>query len=314
MHYDTIIVGGGPAGLSAALVLGRCRRSVLVVDAGKPRNYAAHHLHNYLSRDGINPRELLEHGRRELAGYGVQFRSGTVTSATCRKNGFAVEIDGKRGDSARTLLLATGVVDELPNLPNLRELYGRGVHHCPYCDGWEYRDRPVAAYGLGRPGLGLALSLLTWTSNVTVTTDGKKLSKGDRAKAKLFNIRVREETIDRLEPSPEQASGEGVLERIVFQSGPPLPIAALFFNTDQMQRSGLPSRLGCALNPDGGVVRDKRQRTGVDGLYLAGDASCDVQFVIVAAAEGAKAGVAINSDLQERDRNKIAGPKGDRRK
>ncbi|MBC7836054.1 MAG: NAD(P)/FAD-dependent oxidoreductase [Phycisphaerales bacterium] len=306
MRYDTIIVGGGPAGLSAALVLGRCRRSVLVIDAGRPRNYAARNMHNYLSRDGINPRELLALGHKELEYYGVHIRRGTVTSATCEgpAQGFSVEVDGECCARSRTLLLATGVVDDLPNIPGLRDFYGLGVHHCPYCDGWEYRDQPIAAYGRGKPGLGLALSLLTWSPHITIVTDGHPLTKRELAQAFKLNLSVRPEKIRKLQsvvgdPRPDE---EDHVDKVEFESGPPLHVRALFFNTDQAQRSKLPETLGCKVNEQGGVIRDKRQRTGVKGLYLAGDASRDVQFVIVAAAEGAKAGMAINSDLQIEDR------------
>lgn len=303
MHFDTIIVGGGPAGLTAAQVLGRCRRSVLVVDAGHPRNYAARHLHNFLSRDGVEPAELLEIGRRELELYGVAFRKGSATNVVCEDDSFSVEVDGEPCASSRTLLLATGVTDELPAITNFRELYGRGVHHCPYCDGWEYRDQPLAAYGDGSAGVGLALNLLTWSRDVTVVTNGSDVEKKDAEKAARFGIRIRMEKIVRLEMKPGDVDDdEPALESVVFESGEPLRVAALFFNTDQFQRSQFPARLGCSIDKDGSVLHDDRQRTGVDGLYLAGDASHDVQFVIVAAAEGAKAGVAINADLQERDR------------
>jgi thioredoxin reductase len=301
--YDTIIIGGGPAGLSAALVLGRSRRSVLVIDAGRPRNYASHAMHNFPTRDGIHPQRWLDLARRDLSRYAVEFRSGVVTAANCRPGGFDVRM-GRTLLRSRTLLLATGVIDELPDIPGLTNFYGVGVHHCPYCDGWEYSDQPIAAFGHERKGLGLALNLQTWSKNLTIITNGERLPPSARRDAERFNIRIRTEKIAALYSRRNQSCGalKDPLARIAFESGDDLPVRAIFFNTEKYQRSSLPSGLGCQINDVGGVIHDKRQRTGVSGLYLAGDASFDVQFVIVAAAEGAKAGVAINSDLQILDR------------
>src|SRR5687768_7612451 len=146
--YDVLIVGGGPAGLSAALVLGRCRRRVLVCDAGRPRNAASHGLHGFLTRDGIKPSEFLEIARQQLRPYDtVELKQTEVTSARRLANGFELTLANGESVSARKLLLATGVVDELPALDGLPDFYGRSVFHCPYCDGWEVRDQPLAIYG-----------------------------------------------------------------------------------------------------------------------------------------------------------------------
>lgn len=307
--YDAIIVGGGAAGMSAGLVLARCRRSVLVVDAGRPRNHAARRLHNYLTRDGVTPHRFTQLARREFARYGGEFRRGRVVDVASVQGGFRVSIEGGNPRKSRLLLLATGVVDELPPIRNARAFYGHGVHHCPYCDAWAYRDKQIAAYGLGRAGLGLACSLVTWSADVTVITDGVAMDGATRRKSARLGIAVREEKIVRLvsRRGRSRPSSRDPLGRIEFTKGPDLPVAALFFNTGQTQRSSLPKLLGCRMDAEGGVIHDKRQRTGVEGLYLAGDASKDVQFVVVAAAEGAKAGVAMNSDLQARDRGQVRG-------
>ncbi|MDX2114304.1 MAG: NAD(P)/FAD-dependent oxidoreductase [Planctomycetota bacterium] len=305
---DAIIIGGGPAGLSAALVLGRCRRRVLLIDAGRPRNYAARRFHNFLSRDGEDPAQLLRLGRAEIARYGVELRPDTVTRASCTRGGFEITTAAGHRASCRTLLLATGVVDELPAIDGAARFYGSGLHHCPYCDAWEYSGRSIAAYGRMHKGIGLGMSLLTWSPNVTVLTDGQKLRAQSRRDARELGLTLREEKIARLEPRLPAGPGAtdappaDILGAVVFQTGERLEIDALFFNTGQYQRSALASTLGCSLTKDGGIARDKRQRTGVPGLYLAGDASHDVQLVIVAAAEGAKAGMAMNGELQRRDR------------
>ncbi len=294
MLWDTIIVGGGPAGLSAALVLGRCRRKVVVIDAGRPRNAAAKAVHGYLTRDGAAPGELLRLGREELRSYGVEFcRDEAVDAGCCEDGSFRVVLRGGAELHARRLLIATGVVDALPDIEGLRDFYGASVHHCPYCDGWEARDLPVAVYGRGRSGAGLSLSMKTWSADVVLCTDGPSyLREDDVAGLSRAGIPVRTERIARLEGAGDQ------LERIVFRSGGALARRRLFFSTGQRQRSPLAARLGCHFNEKGTVATNIREATNIPGLYVAGDASRDVQFVIVAAAEGAKAAVAINKSLQ----------------
>ncbi len=294
--YDAVIVGGGPAGLSAALILGRCRRRVLVCDVGKPRNFASHGLHGFLSRDGIEPAELLRVGREQLEPYGVEMILREVTDAAMAPDGFRVTLGDGRVLSARKLLLASGVVDRLPEFEGAAEMYGRSLFHCPYCDGWESRDMPLAAYGPGREAYGLALALKTWSPDVVLCTGGEsRLVARDRARLRRHGIPVREEAILRLE------GDEGRLRRVVFAAGEPLDRGAMFFKTGQHQRSPLAQRLGCDFNSRGTVRTNRFEGTGVPGLYVAGDASEDVQLVIVAAAEGAKAGFAMNKSLQKED-------------
>lgn len=294
--HDVIVIGGGPAGLSAALMLGRCRRSVLVIDAGQPRNRWSREIHGFLTRDGVAPLELLRLGREELVRYGVEFHAGIATDARCLPaGGFRVRLQNGAWHRSRKLVLATGVCDRLPPIPNFERFYGVSVHHCPYCDGWEWRDAPLAAYGRGRKGVALALSLRTWARDVAVCTDGPaRLGAEERAKLTRFGIPLHERRISSLE-----GSKDGRLERVVFDDGTVLSRRALFFNTGQSQSCDLAVRLGCRLDPKGEILTDRRERTGVPGLFLVGDASKDVQFAIVAAAEGATAAVAINTELQD---------------
>ncbi|MEX2219845.1 MAG: NAD(P)/FAD-dependent oxidoreductase [Phycisphaerales bacterium] len=303
--YDVIIVGGGPAGLSAALVLGRCRRRVLVIEAGRPRNACAEHMHGYLTRDGTEPVEMQRLGRQEVLRYGVEIREAEAVGGSCGggggagggggSGGFEIECDDGSRARSRKLLLATGVADVLPQIEGLKELYGRSVHHCPYCDGWEHKDQPLAAYGRGEQGAGLALALRTWTGRVTACTDGEPLDREWLEKLAARGVALRDEKVAKLE-------GEGGrLRRVHFQRGPALECEGLFFNTGQYQRSELAQRLECAIGGKGEVKTTDRQRTNIPGLWLAGDADRDVQFVIVAAAEGATAAVSINKELQEED-------------
>lgn len=291
---DVVIVGGGPGGLSAALILGRCRRRVLVIDNGKPRNAASHALHGFLTRDGIPPSQLLELARKEIERYDtVAIRHETVVSAECRADQrFLVRLSSGEELLAHKLLLATGVVDNLPDIPGFRELYGTSVFHCPYCDGWELCDQPLAIYGKGARGLGVALELTGWSHDLVLCTDGpSELEPDDLDRLARNDILVRETPIARLEAE------EGRLSHILFRDGATLPRRALFFTTGQYQRSDILFRLGCELNDKGTVRTGKYETTHLPGLYVCGDASRAVQWVIVAAAEGAEAAFAINGDL-----------------
>ena len=301
--YDVIIAGGGPAGLSAAEVLGRCRRRVLLCDTGRPRNAASHALHGYLTRDGLPPADFLTLARAEIGRYGVECLEMEVVRAVCADAGFEVTLAGGRTLRSRKLLIATGVVDRIPTIAGIEQFYGLSVFHCPYCDGWEVRDQPLAVYGKGAAGYGLALSLKTWSADVALCTDGgARLSATERAELAAHGIAIRHERIERLE------GARGILEKIVFRGGAELPRRAIFFSSGQEQHSRLAETLGCAFTSRGAVRTNRREGTNVPGLYVAGDASRDVQFVVVAAAEGAKAAVAINKALQREDRAAVAGP------
>jgi thioredoxin reductase len=293
---EVIIVGAGPAGLSAALILGRCRRQVLVVDAGHPRNSASRALHGFLTRDGIEPADLLRVAREQLRPYTtVQVRTDEVTDARRVGNEFEITVKDEV-IACRKLLIATGVVDHLPNVEGLKSLYGRSVFHCPYCDGWELRDQPIAIYGQKDRGAGLALELTGWSNDLIVCTDGPAtLSTKDREQLHQLNIPLREERIARLEGT------DGQLERIVFDNGEAVPRRGMFFNTGQDQRCDLAARLGCEFTERGAVATRQYEMTNVPGLYVAGDASRAVQLVIIAAAEGAEAAFAINKALITED-------------
>lgn len=304
MLWDSIIVGGGPAGLSAALVLGRCRRSVLLFDDGHPRNGASRAVQGLLGHEELSPAELRARALRQLQLYSsvVVMNATRVVNATPISRGFAVETAEGQRRSARKLVVATGVVDELPDIPGFLELYGAGVFVCPYCDGWEVRDQALAVYGRGDDkGGGFALEMTQWSRDVVLCSDGPAgLSVDCRERLRQHGIAIREEKMLGLEIAsriPHQARFS-----IRFDSGKPLQRNALFFNTGRHQSSDVAQRLGCdTYEVKGCIVDHLTQMTHVSGLYVVGDASRDVLLVSVAIAEGTKAAIAINTALRLED-------------
>lgn len=297
--YDVVIVGGGAAGLSAAIVLGRCRRRVFLCDVGRPRNQASRAVHCLLGHEGTPPSDLLARGRFELECYPtVDARVNRVTEVTQSGNQFSIACADGVSLRTRKVLLTTGLTDDVPRIAGIEHLYGRSVHHCPYCDGFEHRDQPLAVYGAGDKGAGLALMMKQWSSDVLLCTDGPSpISSAMRLRLQQHGIPVCSETIARLE-----GTDDGALREIHLKSGRVLKRAAMFFTTGCRQSSDLSALLGCARDEKGGIVTDPvTEESSVRGVYVAGDASRDVLLVAVAIAEGAKAGVAINRALLQED-------------
>lgn len=296
--HDVCIIGAGAAGLSAALLLGRCQRDVVVFDSAKPRNSVSRALHGFLTRDGISPWKLRELGREQLAAYpSIQLRELTVDAVNRQPDGFELRTSDGSVTAAKMLLLATGRTDELPERPGFRSLYGRGVYHCPFCDGWEHRNQPLVAYGRGEGAYDVACELLTWTRQVTLCSDGpSELTELQRQRLAANRIVLNETPCAELRAGPD-----GMIAGIAFTNGETLPCGALFFATACPQKSHLPESLGCSFDDSGGVKCNDHAATNVPGLFVAGNVRCGLHLAITAAAEGAEAAIAINDALLEQE-------------
>ncbi len=271
---DVIIVGAGPTGLSAALLLGRSRRQVLVIDSGKPRNAVSHAANGFFSRDGIAPSELLQLGREQLQKYeNVKFKIGNVidvkplgSSAPEKRDRFQVTLDTGEQFTTRKLLLATGVTDKLPAIAGFAELWGTSVFHCPYCHGWEVRDQPLAIYGKGEAGFEMAQHITGWSRDLILCSDGDAgLSDDQRKQLSTWGIELREEKIARLEQE------NGALTGIVLTTGEVIPRRGIFVHPQPHQHSDLAKQLGCKFADNGAVQVSEDKQMSVPGMYAAGD-------------------------------------------
>jgi thioredoxin reductase len=293
--YDCIIVGGGPAGLNAAIVLGRCRRKVLVFDTEQYRNCHSHGVHNYLTRDDILPYDFLQLCHKELEKYSVQrIRKKVINAKKNEDDIFLVKDENDTVYQCKKLLIATGLSDTLPGIEGFKEFYGKSVFHCPYCDGWEMRDKKMGVYARNKEGWELALSLKTWSDDITLYTDGKN-------KVKPFQKEYLDANKIPVVTTPilKLVGENGQLQKIIFKNGEERECNALFFVNGYTQQCNIAEAFGCEVNKKGVIVTNRLQQTNIKGLYVAGDASKDMHFVVVAGAEGAKAGVTINKELQK---------------
>ena len=292
--YDVTIVGGGPAGLTAALFLARYLHSVVVVDSRDPRNWEARGINGYLGLHGITPPELRERGRAEAARYGAQLVDGCVSTVRREtEDRFVTTLEGGRTLTSLRLMLAIGIKDVWPQVPGLDQCYGQTVHHCPDCDGHEAKEKRTVVIASGRSAAGMALSLTAWTRNITICTNGKPDAIEPRARAKLdaLKIPVVERRLVRLE-----ADGSNV-RALVLDDGTAVECERVFFAIGHYPADDLGVQLGCDRDDEGLIVVDDKYRTSVRNVFAAGDITPGPHLAIAAAGGGAVAALAMHASL-----------------
>ncbi|HJU69511.1 MAG TPA: NAD(P)/FAD-dependent oxidoreductase [Gemmatimonadaceae bacterium] len=301
--YEIAIVGGGPAGLTAALFLARYLHSVVLIDSHDPRNWEARGINGYLGLHGITPPELRERGRAEAARSGAILVDGCVS--TVREDGedrFVTTLEGGRTFASQRLLLAIGIKDVWPKVPGLDRCYGQTVHHCPDCDGHEARGKRTVVIASGRSAAGMALSLTTWTRAITICTNGKPAGIEPKIRAKLdaLNIAVVEQALIRLE------SDEAEVRALVLEDDTVVECDRIFFAIGHYPADDLGVQLGCKRDDEGLIVVDDKYRTSVRNVFAAGDITPGPHLAIAAAGGGAVAALAIHASLVP-DERKLEG-------
>ena len=300
-RYDVVVVGGGAAGLSAALTLGRARRSVLVIDAGEPRNAPADGVHGFLSREGVKPAELVEIGRGEARGYGVHIVDGRAVSATKADGGFTVGLEDGRSVACRRLLVTTGLVDELPDVEGVRERWGHDVLHCPYCHGWEVRDQAIGVLVTSPFSLHQALLFRQWTSNLTLLLHTHPaLDDAGAERLAALDIRVVTGEVEAVQVEGDRITG------VRLQGGTIVPLQALVVAPRFVARSEVLTTLGLEAVPHprgfgDHIPVDEMSVTAVPGVYAAGNVTDLGANVVVSAAQGSTAAAFLNLDLINED-------------
>ena len=291
--FDVVVVGGGAAGLSAALVLGRARRRVAVVDAGMPRNAPAAHMQGFLSRDGMAPADFLAAGRLEVAGYGVELVAAQVEEIEA---GFAVRLGGGRVLNARRVLVATGIRDELPDIPGVRERWGRDLLHCPYCHGWEVRDQPLGVLGTVPGSVQHAQLVRQWSDDVVFFAHTYDLTATEHAELEARGVQVFPEAVARLVVEDDRLVG------VELRDGRVIARTAVFIRPSNIPHDdGLLAGLGCELDTAGYVAVDGSGRTTNPRVWAAGNVVDPRAQVITAAGAGSAAAIALNADLVQED-------------
>jgi thioredoxin reductase len=295
MIADCAIIGAGPAGLNAALVLGRARRTVLLFDDNKPRNAVTQHSHGFITRDGVAPAEFRAIGRRELTNYpSVELYSNRVESVKKQADTFELLTDRGEKFEARNIILATGVQEILPAVEGIYNYYGRSLFNCPFCDGWELRDKPlVLIVENERAASHLPKLLYNWSHDLVVCTNGYQVLNDEQ---KQFLAKYRIEVIE--DKIVALAGQDGQLERVVFENHPAIERSGGLLGIQWKQATPIAQELGCETNAQGGIATDEMGRTSVKGVYAAGDTSTVMQAqLIYAAANGSKAAMGIVNDL-----------------
>ncbi|MFJ4870014.1 NAD(P)/FAD-dependent oxidoreductase [Streptomyces sp. NPDC088757] len=294
--YDVIVIGGGAGGLNAALVLARARRTVAVIDSGEPRNAPSAHMHGFLSRDGVPPLTVLEAGRVEIARYGAVRIEGRVDQVEAAEaGGYAVRLEGGATLDARHVVLATGLRDELPEIPGVRSMWGEDVHFCPYCHGYEVRDQPIVVLGLHPASPGQALLLRQWSPHVVYVPHSRPLTDEERERMDARGIEVVEGPVSTL------LSKDGRLREVELADGRTVECAGVFLFPKMTPNDGAFDGLGCEKDEQGWLVTDRAGRTSRPGLWAVGNVVDSRAQAVTAAGMGAAAAFALNHDLVDEE-------------
>jgi thioredoxin reductase len=291
--FDVLIIGGGPAGLNAALVLGRARKHVVLMDEGKPRNRVTRETHGFLTRDGISPSEFRRIAREQISVYpSVSFVEDTAASVTGVDGDFQITTGQGAVYRSKKLLFAVGKKDIPLDINGLADVYGKSAFVCPYCDGWELRDQPLVVIAKGEGAAHFAKVIAGWSDRYTICTHGPdELTDEQRQELEEHNIPVFSSPIHRIE------SNQGMVQQVVLEDGEIIPCTGIFFAPKLVSGSELPAAIGCDINEAGSVVIDAFGKTSVPGVYSAGDAATEMYQAIAAASMGAMAAAAINGEL-----------------
>jgi thioredoxin reductase len=292
--YDVVIVGGGPAGLTAALWLGRYLHSVVVVDSGDPRNWETRGINGFLGSQGIRSPELRARGRKDAEHFGVELVDDEVCKVSnTNSERFVLELEKGRTLESRRLLLCIGIRDVWPDIPGLSDCYGDTAHVCPDCDGYETRGCKTVVVGSGRKAVGMALSLTTWTDKIVICTNGEpaNMQAAHLEKLKALNIPVLEESVKNI------SSKEGEIRSLNLESGMCLDCDRLYFAIGQYPADDLGAQLKCKRDEDSLIEIDEHYHTSVKNVFAAGDIVGGPQLAIAAAADGAIAALAIHASL-----------------
>lgn len=293
MKLDAAIIGGGPAGLNAALVLGRARKKVAVIDEGRPRNGVTREAHGFLTRDGISPSEFRRIAMEQIGAYpSVSFVADTAVSITGTDGHFQIATAQGQSFQSKKLLFAVGMKDRHLDIKGLKEAYGKSAFVCPYCDGWELRDKPLVIICKGAAALHFAQLISGWTNRFTICTNGPAdLTDAERDELRQHQVPVFDSPIHSID------SDEGMVRQVVLEDGTVIPCRGIFFKPELIMGSNLPQAIGCQVTETGTVIIDEFGKTNVPGVYSAGDAASMRHQAIAAAAMGALSAAAMNNEL-----------------
>lgn len=290
---DCTIIGGGPAGLNAALILGRARRTVVMVDSDEARNKVTHEAHGFVTRDGVKPNEFRELAHQEFKKYNtIETMEDKVMEIIKEADVFTIKTEKGMEWKTRKVVLATGVTEKFPNVPNLRNYYGKSIFNCPYCDGWELRDQPLALFGVVEYTIHMAEVLRNWSKDLVIFTNGDKVTKSQFKRLSSMQVRVETSTVKQL------TGNDGLLQGVELEDGLIIERTGGFVTPELVQATALGKAIGLKLDDIGGHKCDEAGKTKIHGFFVAGEAaSIYPSQLIIAAASGATVAMAVNVEL-----------------